>query len=194
MSVFSNVKSITIPEGAVTKIEVSGKTLWQVEAEGTEPLKGNLVPLSIDTDGSIYNGTGYADGYRISSNGAIKTQTGTALTGFMPCDGINDATIIRMKGAEFNSSLYTGLGLYDADFGLMYVIRYPAGTTINETIPGLVYTVTAGTESSMGDDGVTTITINFQESVLAANPPAYMRIFAQGSGADMIVTMDEEIV
>lgn len=43
----------------------------------------NLVPTSIDTDGSIYNGTGYNINSRLSSSGAVSSGTNGTITGFI---------------------------------------------------------------------------------------------------------------
>lgn len=51
----------------------------------------NQIPISIDTDGTIYNGTGYRTGSRCSSSGAVSDVENPSavkapfLTGFIPC-------------------------------------------------------------------------------------------------------------
>ena len=61
---FSDLKSLTVPEGEVTKIAVGGVTIW-------ENMK-NWVKFSTEADGvTIYNGgLGYKNGYRVRSGGA----------------------------------------------------------------------------------------------------------------------------
>ena len=55
-----------------------------------EPTYTNVIPLSIDADGSVFNGTGYIDGYRLSSNyntnppHYVSAQSGYFTTGFIP--------------------------------------------------------------------------------------------------------------
>ena len=56
---FSVVKSITIPEGVVTKIEYNGGILWQIKNKVV-----NMLSTSIDANGNIFNGTGYKVGYK----------------------------------------------------------------------------------------------------------------------------------
>ena len=80
---FANVKSITIPEGNVTKIQIDT----------------NSVPTSIDTDGSILNGCGYQDGVRVGSTGELAEHTYCSATGFMPVVG---GETIRFKGGNWN--------------------------------------------------------------------------------------------
>ena len=49
----------------------------------------NLIPTSIDKDGSVYNGTGYLVGSRLNSSGSVVAAstyaTSTLVTGYMPC-------------------------------------------------------------------------------------------------------------
>ena len=54
----------------------------------------NQIPISTDTDGSIYNGVGYQKGYRLNSSGMPSAQTPTYITGFIPC---KTGDIIRFK-------------------------------------------------------------------------------------------------
>ena len=53
----------------------------------------NKVPSSIDTDGSIYQGHGYIEDYRLSASGELSAQTGSITTGFIPCKSTD---LIRM--------------------------------------------------------------------------------------------------
>ena len=65
---FENLVSLTIPDGVVHEIHNNNKTrIWK---DPNHIL--NRVPFSVDTDGSVFNGTGYITGYRLSSNGSLK--------------------------------------------------------------------------------------------------------------------------
>ena len=89
---FSQVKAVAIPEGDVIKIEVSGTVIWK---------KGptNRVPLSINVDGSVYNGgLGYKNGYRIRSGGLEASYADAACTGFIK---VNSGDVIRLSGWNF---------------------------------------------------------------------------------------------
>lgn len=183
-------KALSLDGVPLESLRLNGVEIWRKEAEAAYT---NLVGTSIAEDGSVYNGVGYADGYRVSSSGEIKTQSGTPLTGYIQCEGINDASVIRTKGVQFVTGLYCGVVFYDADFNLIHGIRFPAGTTLASGTAAIVYTAVDGTASTEREDGVTEITFNFNEAVLTENPPTYFRLFAQGEGADMIVTVNEEI-
>lgn len=152
---------------------------------------GNLVPLSTDTDGSIYNGVGYKDGVRLSSSGGVSStaQTGSVTTGFIP---FTLTDVIRIRGAEW-------LSMTDADTGHYYLNFYDSGKTFitNGSVPASGYAENYADALSVTYDeatGVTTFGINedstFATTIAAA---AYFRINAHGSGADLIVTVNEEI-
>lgn len=191
--IFENAKGITIPEGVVTKIESNGSVLWEAE----EKLKGNLVPSAIDTNGSVLNGVGYADGYRISSSGAIKEQSATVLTGFIDCTGMVDADIIRVKGATFNTDVYyTGIAFYDASFNILGSLSQSYASQSEATLYNNAVSTTLHTTGSYirdGSNGITTIKVNFQEGGAGYARLKYFRLYCVGKGADMIVTVNEEI-
>ena len=93
---FSQVKNFLIPEGKVIKVELNNQIVWQAFT--------NHVPLSINSDGTIYNGTGYKDDYRIRSGGADQATSHNACTGFIK---VSAGDIIRFSGIpwfEENSS------------------------------------------------------------------------------------------
>lgn len=186
---FSAVKSIVIPEGKVKKIVCAGVTLWKSFT--------NQVPISTDTDGSIFNGTGYIENRRLSSSGSLSSsaQNGSVTTGFIPFP-TGDATVIRMKGVEWlNANANYG--------GHHYIYFYNAN---KGKIADYQYLESGGTESlghilTMTRDasGVETLMFNQEygntNSFLntVRNDAKYIRITAHGKGADMIVTINEEI-
>lgn len=143
----------------------------------------NLVPTSIDTDGSIYNGVGYIEGYRLSSSGGLSSsaQSGTVTTGFMPyeADGV-----VRMAGVTWGrSSGYHYLSFYSANFAVLGSVNIEAD--VNNYYNGIV---SSATTISI-ENGVTT----FQPVFTDGSNVAYFRVCADGNGADMIVTVNEEI-
>lgn len=186
---FADYIRLAIPEGSVSKItrKGDGVVLWS---------KGylNRVPLSTDTDGSIYNGVGYKENVRLSSSGGISSsaQNGSVTTGFIPFpDG--DATVIRMKGVEWKNSSanYDGhyyINFYDSDR------KFLAYLSANEQ-SNFAHVVTV----TRDENGVETVIWNQSygttNSLLqyVRNEAAYIRINAYGSGEDFIVTIDEEI-
>lgn len=88
----------------------------------------NQIPISTDTDGSVYNGTGYKSGARCNSSGAVVDLTGGSnppfVTGFIPC---KQGDIIRLKNCYIHATpaegdsfkaLYGDVGPWGLRFGL----------------------------------------------------------------------------
>lgn len=57
----------------------------------------NQIPISTDTDGSVFNGVGYQKGYRLNSSGNPSSQTSTYITGFIP---VRSGDTVRFEGME----------------------------------------------------------------------------------------------
>lgn len=92
---------LTLEDGSVVLIDVL------VASEGTAvDTYTNQIPISTDTDGSVYNGTGWKGGSRLSgSSGTVKDQANAAVTGFIP---VAAGDIVRMR--------YTGTdAIWEAD-------------------------------------------------------------------------------
>lgn len=174
--------------GTISIDSVTGTLVISITAVASVGVYTNQVPLSTDTDGSIYNGVGYKDNVRLSSSGSISgtAQTGSVTTGLIP---IAFGDIIRMKGA-------TWLGLTVSD-GHYYIMFYDSNKT---KLDGYAcYTVDssyAGVSVEYDEaTGVTTWDTSKGTSGLLGNMPsvAYFRLNALGFGKDLIITVNEEI-
>ena len=103
---FGDIKEATIPEGEITAIRVLT----------------NLVDTSIDTDGSIYEGCGYLDGYRLSSSGAIKEYISdyfeSTVTGFI---SVNKADVVYIDNCYWfaEDSAMSYICAYDSNFNFI---------------------------------------------------------------------------
>ena len=76
----------------------------------------NMIPVSIGEDGNIYNGTGFKEGYRIStSSGNESAASGISVTGFIP---ITSPSTVRVKdiGMEVEQSTWA---VYDSNFAFV---------------------------------------------------------------------------
>lgn len=73
----------------------------------------DLLPMAIDTDGSIYNSIGYKNGYRLSSSGTIKPQAGCGVTGLIP---VVPGDVVRVKNYGLCTTGYHYLAYYKSDF------------------------------------------------------------------------------
>lgn len=186
MSFFDNAKTVTFAGKAVAKLELAGKKIWEAITFT------NQVPISTDTDGSIYNKVGYKDNVRLSSSGGVSgsAQNNSTTTGFIPFGG--DTTVIRIKGVEWLNAHVSGhyyLNFYD---GSKKFLTYLSSESYHNSTWTHVIVVTRDA------NGIETVTFNtgygdtnaFLNYVRNAK---YVRITAKGSGANMIVTINEEI-
>jgi hypothetical protein len=152
----------------------------------------NLVESAEDTAaGSLYNGCGYKDNTRLSSSGGVSSsaQTGSVTTGFMPWQSRG---VIRIKGATFPnaSSEHYYIHFYGADKKFLiggdddtyYAASnaYSAWSIDHDEATGI------STIDFSGFTGGTTI----GDAVINA---AYFRMNVKGKGADLIVTVNQEI-
>lgn len=171
-----------------------------VEPEKPVELK-NWVEYAEDTAaGSLYNGTGYKDNARLSSSGGVSgtAQTGSVVTGFIP---FKNTDVIRIKGAEWldattNHQGHYYLNLYDVERNLVA----QGSNTKAGSMASADYASYSTQISVVYDEasGVTTFQIidptgengSFR---LAAKSAAYFRINVYGKGADLIVTVNQEI-
>ncbi len=73
----------------------------------------NQLPLAVDDDGSIYNGKGWREGYRISaSSGSVSENAATDLTGYIPVQVGDTVTFVNMLMPEKTSNV--GVHFYSA--------------------------------------------------------------------------------
>lgn len=177
---FSNLKSLTIPEGEVNEIYCGDVLLW----------KGgytNLVPLSTEADGkTIYNGgLGYKNNYRVRSGGAEAASRTGVCTGFIPFTKSDKLYIYpRFTGQNtqnainFYTSGYENLGQV-TDTGDGYGICANNISAFKTTvINGVsVLDLSNNTESRVEDIAFVRITNDYYAA----------------KGADMIITKNEEI-
>lgn len=158
----------------------------------------NLVPTSTDTDGSIYNGTGYKDDARLSGgSGGVSgyAQNGSVVTGFIP---FKAGDIIRIKGAEWlNASANIGghyyLSFYDS--GKKYYESWYVSSSEYGSDGGnyagdisIVYDSTSGVTTFAWVDPSRTSGLTGR-----ITDAKYFRINAYGKGSDLIVTVNQEI-
>lgn len=77
------------------------------------PAYTNVLPLSIDTDGSIYNDAGYMNGYRLNSSAAVKEQSGCGHTGFIK---VKNGDTVRIKNYSQCQNGYGYVHYFDKSF------------------------------------------------------------------------------
>lgn len=184
----SAYKKISIGGVALKKLAIDGVQVWKAQTYT------NQVPISTDTDGSIFNGVGYKENVRLSSSGGISgsAQNGSVTTGFIP---FKVTDVMRLKGVEWvDTSAESGkhyyFNYYDANknfLAYMSASMYNHGEQFSH-----IFTATRdanGVETVVWNNEYGTTNATLQ----AVRQASYVRITARGKGADMIVTMNEEI-
>ena len=169
----------------------------------------NLVPAAIDTDGSVYNGVGYQDGYALNGSDAgatIVNQAGFTVTGFIPVTW-ND--VVRMSGVTWGKTNKSAIAYFDEN--LKPLGSYIGSGYVQPALPehtGLPVRSICMKDKTLNsvttENGVATFSIVFNdkdtENVGSATVISrsgshvkFMRISAEGNGSNMIVTVNEEI-
>lgn len=186
LSVFKN---LSIGNVGLRELYIGGVLVWKAITYK------NWVPASIDTDGSIFNGVGYKENVRLSSTGGISgsSQNGSVTTGFIPWYG--DTTYLRMKGVAWLNANVSGTSNH------YYVNCYDSSKKFLDYFAAAEYRGGGMNHiATVSRDANGIETIKFSETYGTTNTKlqcfrraSYIRITAAGKGADMIVTLNEEI-
>lgn len=147
------------------------------------PSYTNQLPLATDTNGSVYNGMGYASGQRLNSSGAAEGYNGSYLTGFIP---VKIGDVVRLKNVTWQNGVTTGLNSGNQRISFYSADKAHLGQT---NAIGL-----GGTLSGVKDaNGIwTQFTVkNFSGGNLAN--AAFFRLNCAGITAESIITVNEEI-
>lgn len=130
------------------------------------PAYTNLLPLAIDTDGEVFNSTGYKNGYRLSSSASEKEATGCGYTGFIP---MKSGDVVRIKNVGQCTSGYHYCHVYSSTF------EHRGAMTYDELL-------------APDANGVITFALPEDAS------DAYFRISLGEFTEDTIITVNEEII
>lgn len=179
---FSKIKKLTVDGVDLKSLAINGVQVWKAQTYT------NQVPISIGSDGNIYNGgLGYKNGYRLSSSGGESSAANATVTGFIP---VAPGDIIRIKGYIWleTTSTVNYLNAYNSKNGFSKVYIGNARNT---------YDTAAFIESMEYADGVSTVKL--KNGVTGYD---YIRISVmryEGStqkptyGENLVVTVNEEI-
>jgi predicted MPP superfamily phosphohydrolase len=145
----------------------------------------NVVPTSIDTDGTVFNTTGYKEGTRLNSSGAEATLARAICSGFIPYNNED----IRAYGARVDN----------LEAGAFYVCFYNAAFEKIGVIPGREFSGSnPGLTSEMVDERML-LTIDVSEVTNEnfkgyMNDATYMRVsMSSCSGQVFVVTLNERL-
>lgn len=146
----------------------------------------NLVPTSINTDGSVYNSVGYKENYRLSSSGNESSEAGACVTGYIKFKHGQVIRTVGSTGSASNGGMY--IGFYNSSFEKV-TVQYISAIASEEQ----------GGSYIQRDDGLYEATVNtghfgsgnFYEEMIQSS---YIRVSLNPcSGSNMIVTLNEEI-
>lgn len=172
----NTLKTLSIGNIALKQLYVGGVLAWQESSSYT-----NQVSISIDSSKNIYNGAGYKDGYRLSSSGAEKERTYSTVTGFIPT---KSGDIIEIQGYKWydTASATNYFCAYDKDFKFIGAI----------VAKGTTYTSNP-TSNITGDDEKAIITVANNSNIAYVRISVYEESNGNLTGANLIVTVNEEI-
>ena len=195
----SNPAVATVNNGVVTPVSDGTCTIRAKCGSGyatcevtvaivVEPSYINLLDSALDPDTKTNTGTRYKAGYRVSSSGAIKTGSASAVcSGFMK---VSSGATIRIKGV----TMFTGgsdsdraIGLFKSDFTHLGTACFQGSDYTQATTNQLFGTANISPITSIAN-GITTIKLPTSSDIY------YLVVSGTGSGANMIVTADQGIV
>ena len=185
--------SVSLVDGkyVVSISSVTGDVVITAKAS-LRPNFTNLVPLSVNTDGSDYyvDGDGYDNGMYITSSGTLAEKSGYVSTGFIPVSAGAKTIRIAGDGISFNDT-YCRIAFYDANFNL---VKNNSGTVIQPYSATNMGTGDGKYNGTVTEEDATAMTwaINAQYMPYQKDAP-YILVTAKGDGADLIVTVNEEI-
>lgn len=163
--------------GIISIAAVTGNVV--ITAKATKVVSyHNLVPTAVDSSGAS---APYTDGLALNSSGTTVAQNHYTITGFIPFDGAA-VHIYRIGGEGISWNTYgCRIAWYKADFSLKgSVVKYEQ-IGINEYFPTKI------------DDPNAAAAFSTDTHVVPPQGAAYFRVSAKGSGANLIITLDEEI-
>ena len=165
-------------------VTVSGASYTWDSTTGTlvlsEPTSDVTIAITATKSGvtNIIDTIGYEDNKRLSSSGVTKDLEGYVTTGMIDTSAYSGTATIRTKGVDFNYSESCYIVLYDSN-----------GTKISyNTLQSVITSGTAYSGFTITADTDGNLTITRSENALK-----YFRINGYGSGANLIVTINEEI-
>lgn len=170
-----DVTSSVYSDGVITIPEVTGNI--SITATAVIELNvTNQLPISTDTDGSIYNGVGYKADTYLSGNPASKT--GYYTSGFIPCT-IADTLYFKNVTMQTGNN-YHRISAWDADKNFIANSQFATNNTQSHV------------NFNFGDDG-NIESISFTSNSSYYKNAAYIRFCCSYIGADSIVTVNEPI-
>ena len=187
--------TLSYPTSEVNVIITATEKITETPVEPT-----NQIPISTDTDGSIYNGIGYKVDTYLSSSGSISSKTDCVTTGFIPISGTSSITgdtfnsvgqqVVYLYNIEASpSDSKTRFAFYDESKN-MIAIQYISGFKLdNIGYIDIRYELNEDGYISLLDIGNATYSYKTNNGKEAK----FFRICAPGIDGDSIITVNEKI-
>jgi hypothetical protein len=169
----------------------------------------NQIPISTDTDGSIYNGCGYKEGLKFSTDnsklGDEQSASGVVATGFIPfgygsSNSARGEQVIYLKDIEaLATNSNVRIALYTADktcLSVRVATQFlPATDYSSSTSTGVFYTADSnGYITSIDFTGYTSYLHNEGVNNSADKDVAFFRFCSPGIDDDSIIKVNEPFV
>lgn len=163
--------------GVISIAAVTGDVV--ITAKATKEVSyHNLVPTAVDSSGVS---APYTDGKMLSSSGVVSDNPSFVTTGFIPFDGGASHTY-RIGGEGIKWNEYgSRIAWYKADFSLKGSVVKHDQLGASQYYPTKI------------DDPNAAVAFTTDINVAPPQGAAYFRVSAKGSGANLIVTLDEPI-
>ena len=145
----------------------------------------NQIPISIDTNGSVYNGKGYKENTRISSSsGSISSMDGVDLTGLIP---VSMGDIVRMKNVDFKWATVGSSG------GLHFYAEDKTTKVVSVNSSNYNESTITNTLACQYDEDENLIQFTTKFIGTATTPYAWLRVCASNITDESIITVNQEI-
>lgn len=171
----------------VNVIRIGRGTSRTVPIERIVPPKyTNVIPLSVDKDGSAYNGgTGFKTDTRINSSQNDVACTGWCVTGYI---AVKNGDVVRLKNVTWK----VGAGADGYDRGNIFWFDSSKGFLVNGNTSALIGTSSAYVVTD-SNGSITQFTVP-ASSGTTGGTVGFIRICCQSITADSVITINEEIV
>lgn len=194
-----DITSTAYSNGAISIGSVTGNVSISVTAAAeVVDTYTNRMPTSIDSNGSVYNGTGWKGGTRLSSSsGDEKAHNNNGITGFI---NVKSGDVVRFKDSG-KRLMWNETGMAAGSCSIVYydaTFKWLGAVTLQPAYYGICGTYSTGVagvdpSGTTDNGGIVTFTVPNNTSI------AYVRlsiccVSTNGSDlANLIVTVNEEI-
>jgi hypothetical protein len=131
VSVTMGGSPVTVSGGVINIAKVTGNIVITAVAEETSVEIVNQIPISTDTDGTIYNNVGYKTNTRINSGGLAVDAPGVSVTGFIPVKK-GDKVYVKGLYVTGDNTGYTQIAVYNAAKTTRIAFYAPTNSYISE--------------------------------------------------------------